>query len=95
MKSVQIRSCFWSVFSRTQAEYGDLLRKSPYSTRVRENTDQKNSVFGHLSRSVTAELNIYHFRIFHKFLSLMKMFEFLFRQKIKLLPGTLSGIPLL
>ena len=41
MKSVQIRSCFWSVFSRTQAEYGDLLRKSPYSTRVRENTDQK------------------------------------------------------
>ena len=32
MKSVQIRSFFWSVFSRIRTEYGDLLR---------ENTDQK------------------------------------------------------
>ena len=32
---------FPSVFSRTLVEYGDLLRKSLYSGRVRQNTDQK------------------------------------------------------
>ena len=41
LKIVQIRSFFWSLFSRIRAEYGDLLCKSPYSARVRENTDQK------------------------------------------------------
>ena len=41
VKSVQIRSFFWSVFSRTRAKYGDLLRKSPHSARVRESKDQK------------------------------------------------------
>ena len=38
---------FWSVFRRIWTEYLDLL-KSPYSVRMRENTDQKNSEFGHL-----------------------------------------------
>ena len=32
---------FWSVFSCIPIEYGDLLRKSPYSVRMQENTDQK------------------------------------------------------
>ena len=41
MKSVQIRSFFRSVFTRFRAEYGDLLRKSLYSVRMRENMDQK------------------------------------------------------
>ena len=41
VKSVQIRSFFWSVFSRVRTEYGDLLHKFPYSVRIRENTDQK------------------------------------------------------
>ena len=41
VKSVQIRSFFWSVFSRIRTEYGEILRISPYSVRVRENTDQK------------------------------------------------------
>ena len=41
MKSVQIRSYFWSVFSCIRTEYGDLLRKSPYSVCVQENVDQK------------------------------------------------------
>ena len=41
VESIQIRTFFWSVFSRTRAEYGYLLRKSPYSVRIRENTDQK------------------------------------------------------
>ena len=51
VKSVQIRSFFWSVFSRTRAKYGDLLRKSPYSARVRESKDQKKLRIWTLSRS--------------------------------------------
>ena len=38
--------CFFTEFflvrtSRIGTEYGDLLRKSPFSVRMRENTDQK------------------------------------------------------
>ena len=32
---------FWSVFTRIWIEYGDLLRKSLYSVRIRVNTAQK------------------------------------------------------
>ena len=42
---------FWSLFSGIRTEYGYLLRKSPYSVQMRENTDQKNSVFGQFLRS--------------------------------------------
>ena len=42
---------FWSVFSRILTEYRGILRISPYSVRMRENTDQKNSEYRHLSRS--------------------------------------------
>ena len=41
VKSVQIRSYFWSVFSCIWTEYEDLRIKSPYSVRIQENTDQK------------------------------------------------------
>ena len=41
VKSVQMESFFWSVFSSIWTEYGDLIRKSPYSLRILENTDQK------------------------------------------------------
>ena len=41
LKSVQIRSYFWSVFSCIPTEYRDLLRKSPYSVGIQENTDRK------------------------------------------------------
>ena len=41
---------FWSLFSSIWTEYGDLRSKSPYSVQMRENTDQKNSVLGRLSR---------------------------------------------
>ena len=41
VKSTRIRSIFWSVFSCIQTEYGEILRISPYSVRMRENTDQK------------------------------------------------------
>ena len=34
---------FWSLFSLIRTEGGDLFTKSPYSIRMRENTDQKNS----------------------------------------------------
>ena len=41
MKSVQIRSFFWSVFSRIRTEYEEILRISQYSARIRKSTDQK------------------------------------------------------
>ena len=41
LKSVQIRSSFWSVFFYNRTEYGDLRSKSQYSVRIQENTDQK------------------------------------------------------
>ena len=34
---------FWSAFSHIWAEYGEILGISPYSVRMRENTDQNNS----------------------------------------------------
>ena len=37
----EIPSYLWSAFSYIQTEYGDLLRKPPYSVRIMENTDQK------------------------------------------------------
>ena len=37
---------FWSVFSRTRNEYS-VLCISPYLVRMRENTDQNNSEYGH------------------------------------------------
>ena len=33
VKNVQIRSFFWSIFSRIRTEYGDLLHKFPYAVR--------------------------------------------------------------
>ena len=41
VKSVQMRSFSWSVFSYIRTEYGDLLRKSQYLVQIQENTDQK------------------------------------------------------
>ena len=41
VKSVRIRSFFWSAFSRIWTEYGETLRISQYSVQMRENTDLK------------------------------------------------------
>ena len=41
VKCVQIRSFFWSLFSRIRTEYGEIRSISPYSVQMRENTDQK------------------------------------------------------
>ena len=38
---------FWSLFSRILTEYGEILRIFPYSVQMRENTNQKNSKYGH------------------------------------------------
>ena len=42
---------FRSPFSRIWAKYGEILRISPYSVRMRENADQNNSKCGNFSRS--------------------------------------------
>ena len=40
-----------SLFSRIRIEYGEIHRIFPYSVRMRQNTDQKNTEYGHFSRS--------------------------------------------
>ena len=44
---------FWSVISCIQTKYGEIQSIFPHLIRMWENTDQKNSQFGHFSRSVT------------------------------------------
>ena len=41
VKSIQIWSFFWSVFSRIRTEYRDMTDKSPYPVRTQKNVDQK------------------------------------------------------
>ena len=41
---------FSGPYFRIWTEYEDLLLKSLYSVRIRENTDQKNSVFAHFTQ---------------------------------------------
>ena len=41
----------WSLFPRIRNEYGEILRTSPYSVQMRENTDQNNSEYKHFSRN--------------------------------------------
>ena len=45
---------------RIRTEYGDLHSESLYSVRIRENTIQKSSLFGHFSRSG----NLMTFRVY-------------------------------
>ena len=53
MKSVQIRSFFWSVFSRIRTEYGEIRSISPYSVEYRKCEPEKTPyLVGHFSRSV-------------------------------------------
>ena len=41
VKSTQIRTFFWSIFSRIQAAYEEIRSISPYSVQMREYKDQK------------------------------------------------------
>ena len=60
MKSVQIRSFFWSVVSCIRTEYGDILRKSPYSLRMQESTDQKKlRIWTLFTQSITVYTILY------------------------------------
>ena len=49
VKSAQIRSFFWSVFSSIRTKYGDLRRF--IQSEYRKIRTRKTSVFGHFSRS--------------------------------------------
>ena len=51
LKKCPYLNFFWSVFFRIWTEYGEIPNISPYSVRMRENTDQKNSECGQFSRS--------------------------------------------
>ena len=52
VKSVQIRSFFWSVFSRIRTEYGEMYSLFlGIQSKCREIETRKNSAFGHFSRS--------------------------------------------
>ena len=48
---------FWSAFSRIWTEYGEIRSISPYSVRMRENADQKNSECEHFSCSANDTKN--------------------------------------
>ena len=63
-------SFFWPEISCIWTEYKDVIRKSPYSVRIRENNkmEQTNSVFGHFSQSVLKNLKVVLLQIFLSFL---------------------------
>ena len=42
---------FWSLFSGIRNEYRELRNSSLYLVQMRENTDHKNSEYGHFLRS--------------------------------------------
>ena len=42
---------FWSAFPSIRAEYGEMLRISPYPIRMRENAEKNHSEYGHILRS--------------------------------------------
>ena len=48
---------FWPVFIRIRTEYGEILRISPYSVPMRENVDQENSEYGHVSLNFKIHCN--------------------------------------
>ena len=52
VKSVQIRSYFWSVFSCIRTEYGNLLHNLRIQSEYKKIRTRNNSVFGHISRCV-------------------------------------------
>ena len=44
---------FWAVFSYIRTEYGQIHSISPYLVRMRENTDQTYSEYGHFLHNVS------------------------------------------
>ena len=72
VKSVQMRSYFWSVFSCIRTEYWDFLCKSPYLVRIQENTEQKKlriwTLFTELKSNLINLWGIKFLNIFNKIL---------------------------
>ena len=63
MKSVRIRSLSGPHFPTLGPNKGEILRISPYSVRMRENTEQKNFKYEYFSRG---ELVLIRANIFWK-----------------------------
>ena len=42
---------------KIKIEYGEIIRISPYSVRMREDTDQNNSEYGHFSQVLVLTLD--------------------------------------
>ena len=77
MKSVQIRSFFWSVFSNIRTAYSVSFRiQSEYGKK----RTRKNSVFGYISRS---QLLLFIEEIWLTSLSIWLWFKFLFQDSKK------------
>ena len=62
IKSAQIRSFFWSVFSCIRTDYGDLLRKSSYSVRIQENMALKKIPYSVTFHAVRQNPSIIRFK---------------------------------
>ena len=56
VKSVQVRSLFWSVFSLIRTEYREILRMSPYSVRMRGKIRTRKPPYLDTFHSVISEL---------------------------------------
>ena len=58
-KNCPYSELFSFAFSRIRTEYGEILRISPYSVRIRENADKNNSKYEQFSRSVTQPITLF------------------------------------
>ena len=65
-----------SLFSRIRIEYREIHRIFPYSVRMRQNTDQKNTEYGHFSRSDRNNATLKVFVIYVIFLVQLLIFFF-------------------
>ena len=86
---------FWSVFSHIRSEFEKILSMSPYSVRIPENTDQKNSKYGHFAPSdrywktlISCYMEVYlykslyvQFYIVHFFHDTQRIWKILFFRK--------------
>ena len=62
---VPVFRVFWSVFSRIWTEYREILRISPYSVRMRENTGQKNSEYGNFTQCIFINKTTISYNLIH------------------------------
>ena len=70
VKRVRMRS-YSGPFGLNTEKYGEIRFISPYSVQMRENTDQNNSEYGHVSRSIYQA----NFLIFQPFICPLSRFH--------------------